>query len=230
MASLELIKTALKPVALPLLHARHGVLGRYMTQARLVSGWTTPAELKALAGAVAALPGDPVIVELGSFLGRSAILLGGACVLRGSGQVHCVDGFDAGGDAASVGVYQRKQSRLQRSLLEQFRHNTSRAGVSSRLTIHQGDAPAIGHAWSGSPVDMLFIDADQSRIGARAAYDAWFPHLRAGGILALHNSTRDLTNPDHDGIALLRQEEVKPPQFGDIREVGSTTFAVKLAC
>ena len=80
-----------------------------------------------------------VIVEVGSFLGCSAVLLAGAGRIRGSGRVHCVDPFDGGGDAFSVPVYQAIASQLDASIRECFDRNVRSAGLSAWVTAASDD-------------------------------------------------------------------------------------------
>ena len=77
------------------------------------------------------------------------------------------------------------------------------------------------------PVDLLLLDGDHSPRGAREAYEAWIPHLRPGGILILDNSIPRDYAETHDGHRRLVVEEVLPPRFIDIREIGFGTFARK---
>ena len=41
---------------------------------------------------------------------------------------------------------------------------------------------------AGEPVDLLFIDGDHSYSGEMADYRAYEPFVRAGGIIALHDT------------------------------------------
>jgi predicted O-methyltransferase YrrM len=64
--------------------------------------------------------------------------------------------------------------------------------------VHQGSAAEVAHTWT-TPIDLLFLDCDQSREGVREAYDSWAQFLRAGGIIAVHNSAPENHTADHDG-------------------------------
>ena len=75
--------------------------------------------------------------------------------------------------------------------------------------------------------DLLFLDGDQSRVGARAAYETWARFLKPGGVIALHNSTAKNQTLDHDGNRCLAQEKIRAPDYDDIRLICSTTFAIK---
>ena len=65
--------------------ARYGPIGRYVADTVRIPSWLGRDEGLALARACAELPADAIIVEIGSFLGKSAILMAGACKTRGSG-------------------------------------------------------------------------------------------------------------------------------------------------
>ncbi len=205
-----------------------GALGKYIALSRRVPGWTRGEEAAALAQVAFAAPPDAVIVEIGSFLGRSAVLLAGARKVRGSGVVYCVDPFDASGDAFSVPVYQDIQASLRSPLRHQFEANIRRAGLSDWVEIRQGRADEVADSWS-QPIDLLFMDGDQSFNGARTAYELWAPFLKPGGMLAVHNSRPGKYHADHDGQARLASDMIGPPHYTDIHCVRTTTFARKVA-
>jgi len=207
---------------------RYGPLGTYISWSRRITTWRHGAEAVALAKASQSLPEDAVIVEIGSFLGASAVLLAGARKLAGSGRVHCVDPFDASGDAFSIPVYRRISDLLGVPLRQCFDDNIHHAGLSDWIDVHQGDAVTVAAAWQGS-IDMLFLDGDQSYPGARAAYEAWSPFLRIGGIIAVHNSRTGVVHHEsHDGHMRVVIENIHPPFYDGVRCVGTTTFARKM--
>ena len=94
--------------------------------------------------------------------------------------------------------------------------------MSAWVDVHQGGAEQVAARWS-TPIDLLFLDGDQSPAGARAGYLAWARHLRPGGVIAVHNSIA--TEPEHDGSRRLVEELIRPPDYRDRRLVDSTTFA-----
>ncbi|MFN8473413.1 MAG: class I SAM-dependent methyltransferase [Anaerolineae bacterium] len=205
-----------------------GALGTYIARSRRVPGWTRGEEAVALAQASLAAPPDAVVVEIGSFLGRSAVLLAGARKVRGSGRVYCVDPFDASGDAFSASVYRDIQDSLKSPLRRQFEANIRRAGLADWVEVCQGRADEVADAWQ-RPIDLLFMDGDQSFKGARTAYELWAPFLKPGGVLAVHNSRPGDYHADHDGQARLAADTICPPQYTDVYCVRTTTFARKVA-
>jgi MMP 1-O-methyltransferase len=207
----------------------HSVEGleEYVRLSEAIAGWTRGNEARELARICFSLPADAHIVEIGSFLGSGTILLAGARRLRGSGLVHCVDPFDCTGDAFSVPHYRRILAECGGETLRGlFERNIRAAGLEQWVRIYQGRAEEVACNWA-IPVDLLFLDGDQSRAGARSAYDNWARLPKVGGVVALHNSAPDNPNEGHDGSRILVEEEMKPPAFRDIRLVDSTTFATK---
>jgi predicted O-methyltransferase YrrM len=205
-----------------------GARGRYIARSRRIPGWVRGAEAVALATYSSTLPAGAVIVEIGSFLGGSAIVLAGARKLQRSGQVHCIDPFDASGDSFSAPIYQSIGARRGGSLRQRFDTNIRRAGLSGWVVAHQGKDSAIAATWD-TPIDMLFLDGDQSPAGACAAYASWAPFLKNNGIIAIHNSASGTYEAGHDGHMRLVAETIRPPQYAEITCIGTTTFARKIA-
>lgn len=209
------------------LRRKHGRSGPYIALAEALPGWTRGGEAIALMQVCQSLPPDAVVVEVGSFLGGSTVLLAGARELCGSGMVHSVDPFDASGDAFSAPVYQDIAGAMPATLRQRFDENIRRAALTPRVVVHQGTAEAVAQEWNGE-IDMLFLDGDQSPQGARSAYEHWVPFLKAGGIIALHNSSDREYAEGHDGHRRLAVEALNSPEYAEVRCVGSTTFARKL--
>jgi len=204
-------------------------LARYLAFSEQIPGWTRGKEAIALANAASALNGDAVIVEIGSFLGSSAVILAGARKLKGSGRVHCVDPFDGSGDDFSTPHYSAILMALSgHTPREHFERYIRMAGVYKRVVTHQGTAAEIAATWT-IPIDMLFLDGDQTPAGARIAYEAWAPWLKVGGTIAIHNSSEREIDPeeDHHGQYLVAKTEIKRPQYTKRRVVSSLTFAQK---
>jgi predicted O-methyltransferase YrrM len=199
----------------------------YIARSRRIPTWTRGVEALALAQAAQALRTGAIIVEIGSFLGGSTVLLAGARKLRGSGEVHCIDPFDASGEDFSAPVYRAISNTLPLSLRQQFERNIKQAGVAEWVTIHQGRASEIAQSWI-QQIDMLFLDGDQSCHGVCAAYDSWAPFLRAGGLIAIHNSDPRPYHEGHDGHRRLVEEIIQSPKYDEVWYVGTTTFARKI--
>lgn len=225
------LKRALRPAKRTWLKLRTrlkmGKLHEYVGESERIAGWARGAEANELALTARSLPGAPVIMEVGTFLGSSAVLLAGARKIAGAGVVHCVDPFDSSGDAHSVPFYKEITDQIPTSMRGQFDENMRAAGVSDWVVVHEGTSEAIVSTWS-EPIDLLFLDGDQSPAGARSAYESWVKFLKPGGVIAIHNSADRAYSDDHDGSRRVVVESIVPPQFVDIRCVGTTTFATRV--
>jgi predicted O-methyltransferase YrrM len=196
----------------------------YLTLSERIAGWTRGTEAEALIRIAYELPDHAVIVEIGSFLGSASILLAGARKLRRSGCLHCIDPFDASGDDVSVPEYDRILAHYGHTTqFELFRANLRQAGLARWVCPHRGQAEEIGRRWA-LPVDMLFMDGDQSPTGVDAAFESWSPWLKPNAVLALHNSNPRQYAEGHDGHYRLRQRLLAAGTYSCTSEAGSTTF------
>jgi predicted O-methyltransferase YrrM len=208
---------------------RWGALGRYIWWSRRVTGWTSGPEAVRLAQAAFEMPSHAVLVELGTFVGRSAVLLAGARKLRGNGRVYCVDPFDGSGDAFSVPIYRAIQKAARASLRARFEENLRRAGVREWVEVMEARAEHAGQEWD-TAIDMLFLDGHQSYDAVKATYDLWTPFLKPGGLLVIHNSRPGYRQDTHDGSARLAEEQLRPPLYDSVEHVKSLTLARRLPC
>ena len=207
-------------------YIRYGRIGQYVSMSRRIPGWTRGSEAAALALASHALPSNCVIIEIGSFLGCSTVLLAGARKLAGSGRVISIDPFDGSGDQFSMQIYQNITSTLELPLRLCFERNIQVAGVANWVEVYQQQAHEVAARWT-TPIDLLFLDGDQSYPAVTRAYHSWIPYLKKGGLIALHNSRPGSHHPTHDGHVRLVLETIHPPEYGDVRCVDTTTFARK---
>lgn len=203
---------------------RLGKLAPYIQRSEQIPGWKRGAEAEEMARLARAIRGDALIVEIGVFLGSATVLLAGARQLSGTGMVHCVDPFDASGDEYSARVYAEIAAGISTSLRQQFTNSILDAGLTDFVTVHEGTAETIAAVWD-QPIDLLFIDGDQSPDGARSAFNLWEPWLKRGGTLVMGNSTPRTFEPQHDGQYRITVERVIEPAYRNIRSIGTTTFA-----
>ena len=129
-------------------------------------------EKRYLRNIVAELPKDCTIVEVGSYLGKSARQFGkGLKRFRRKGVIHCVDrwcDYD-GEDGAEV------RKRFDR-LMKPFPHKA----------IQEDSATAHKH-FEDKSVDLLYIDANHSYECVKEDITNWYPKLKKNGILIGHD-------------------------------------------
>lgn len=119
-----------------------------------------------------------IVVELGSWVGHSAIAMAQAlqrdyCT---DFTIYCVDNFLGGNEV------QRQAAKGDAAWLA-FQKNT--AGY--RIEVCRGDTVEIGKLWDGPKIDVLYVDADHSYEGCKADIETWFPHVADGGVIVGHD-------------------------------------------
>jgi predicted O-methyltransferase YrrM len=144
-------------------------------KALTVEGWMSEVELRWLAETAATVPEGGVIVEIGSYLGRSACAL--AANTRAT--VYCVDMWNHAWDGwQPPGPHSPNYST--------FCFNT--AEFDNITPIHQPSVLAAREMFeSGSRADMIFIDAAHDEMNVRRDIESWRPLLKEGGVLAGHD-------------------------------------------
>jgi predicted O-methyltransferase YrrM len=147
--------------------------------ARDVEGWLTEAQARRLYGAAAAVAPDGHVVEIGSFRGRSAIVLASA-----GADVVCVDPH-AGSDRGPQEI--AADADRGAADLEAFRANLARAGVADRVRHVRAYSGAALDEVPG-PVDMLFVDGAHRFGPAREDLVRWGDRVRAGGRMLVHDA------------------------------------------
>ena len=147
-----------------------------------VDGWLSVAQARTLWEHVRALQPPATIVEIGSFRGRSTIMLA-----RASAPGVALVAIDphAGNDR---GPQQIRGSRDEgQREHEAFRANLERAGVSELVRHVRRPSQQALDAVDG-PIDLLFIDGAHRYAPARDDIAGWGARLRPGGTLLLHDS------------------------------------------
>jgi predicted O-methyltransferase YrrM len=147
-----------------------------------VEGWLTEAQARRLFAAAGAVPAGGRIVEIGSFRGRSAIVL--ARGARPDVEVVCIDPH-AGSDRGPREIAARPGFGEQDLLA--FRGNLERAGVAERVR-HVRDFSALALRAFDGPVDLLFVDGAHRFGPARADLVRWGARVPDGGRMLVHDA------------------------------------------
>lgn len=126
------------------------------------------------------------ICELGSMFGGSTIALAlGALKSQNKNKVLAVDDHEWHRHIAS-GSFPEELARTIPTSLPRFKRNLKTAGVSRQVKILVGDTAQTAQDYE-QQVSMLFIDADHSYEGVSRDFQAWFPKLPRGGVVAFHD-------------------------------------------
>lgn len=141
-----------------------------------IPGWMTEAQARVLHEQAAALPAGSVVVEIGSHLGRSAVVLAGA--LPEGGRLVAVDPF------LPDWRYGRGDTEAQ------FRENLRLAGVAHRVDVRVATSREVLSSWDG-PLALVHVDGKHDYWSVRHDL-GWSTHLPDGGRLLLHDTFSSL--------------------------------------
>jgi predicted O-methyltransferase YrrM len=133
------------------------------------------------------------LLEVGSYCGKSAVYLGAAA--RAGGTVLFSVDHHRGSEENQAGwehhdpeVVDPDTGRMD--TLPFFRRTIERAGLEDAVVAVVGDSPVIAANWR-TPLGLVFVDGGHALDVVLADYEAWSPHVAAGGVLVFHDVFED---------------------------------------
>ncbi|WP_269531130.1 class I SAM-dependent methyltransferase [Chitinimonas sp. BJYL2] len=125
---------------------------------------------------------NPVVVELGSWKGRSTCWLASAVQDRGNGHVWAVDTWQGSQNEDLHAELLRDYEPDQ--LFNEFKANLATRGLGQyvtpmRMTTHE----AAKHWPLDRQVDVLFVDADHAYHAVRKDFELWSAYVKDGGFI-----------------------------------------------
>lgn len=159
-----------------------GTRAEALAVARPVSGWMTEAQLARLWDAGATAPDGATVVEIGSFQGRSAIVL--ALAASGASRVFAIDphaGSDRGPGEIRGALDTGERDRVT------FHANLAAAGVADRVE-HVRRFSDMAHADVPGAIDLLHVDGAHRYAPARDDIAGWGARVPRGGRMLIHDS------------------------------------------
>jgi predicted O-methyltransferase YrrM len=121
---------------------------------------------------------DGVIVEIGSFKGKSTIALALGAAASHDAKVYAIDPHRI----------QPEEGYLQDTKAE-FLANIKKGGVENRVVPMIMTSEAAAKGWN-KPVRLLWIDGDHRYEPAKLDFTLWEPYVVEGGIIAMHDTIR----------------------------------------
>jgi len=143
-----------------------------------IEGWFTRNEASAMQSLVRQLSSGAKVVELGSFQGRSSVVI--ASVLPPGGMLYCVDHFKGSLE------HQGNEFKLD-DLLSKFTSNIKNHHVDDKIALLVMDTLQAANEFEMESVDLLFVDASHDYESIRADILYWYSKLKVGGLLVCHD-------------------------------------------
>lgn len=194
---------------------------RLFTLADDVIGFMPADEGRALYDAAVRYLGDGTGVEIGTYCGKSTVLLGAAAQQTG-GVVYTVD-HHHGSEEHQAGWEFHDTSMVDPvtglfDTLPTLRHTLDAAGLDDHVVAVVGRSHVVARSWR-TPLSFLFIDGGHTEEAAQRDYAGWAPWVNVGGGLVIHDVFPD---PDDGGQAPFHIYR-RAIDSGEFREVGVTS-------
>ncbi|QHC29242.1 class I SAM-dependent methyltransferase [Streptomyces sp. HF10] len=141
------------------------------------------------AAAVAAGALGLPLLEVGTYCGRSTVLLADAA--RAAGVTALTVDHHRGSEEQQPGWDYHDPETVDPEVglmdtLPTFRRTLFRAGLEEHVVALVGRSPQVAAVWGG-PLGFVFIDGGHTDEHASADYEGWAPHLADGALLAIHD-------------------------------------------
>ena len=147
-----------------------------------VEGWLSDGQARVLWERARAVPPGGLVVEIGSFRGRSAIVM--ARALADGARLVAIDPH-AGGDRGPRQI--RGSAEEGEADHAAFHANLARTVVAGRVRhVRRPSLEALAEV--GGEVDLLYVDGAHRLGPARADLVRWGARLRPGGTLLVHDA------------------------------------------
>ncbi len=129
------------------------------------------------------------MLEIGTYCGRSAILL--AAAAREAGTVALTVDHHRGSEEQQPGWEYHDPTLVDPEVglmdtLPRFRRALHSAGLEEHVVALVGRSPRIAALW-GRPLGLVFIDGGHTDEHATGDYEGWEPHLAPEGLLVVHD-------------------------------------------
>ncbi|MBI4843557.1 MAG: class I SAM-dependent methyltransferase [Nitrospirae bacterium] len=141
---------------------------------RHIDGWLTERELKLLLSYSSKVKKGKVILEIGSWKGRSTL-----CLLEGAKKNHAkvvaVDTFKGSAEHGDVDTY------------DEFIANINRHADYGNLEVIRDASENAAQKWNGE-ISLLFIDGSHKYEDVEKDFNSWEGKVEKGGYILFHDS------------------------------------------
>lgn len=125
-------------------------------------------------------------VEIGSWLGKSTVMMG-KMIQESTKAIrfYAVDHFQ--GSGSDIEHFQAILDKHGGSVRPIFDANLTRHGVRDLVRVIEKDSRQAAAKFHDDGVDFVFLDADHDYENVVADIGAWLPKVKSGGLLAGHD-------------------------------------------
>ncbi|MCV7343971.1 class I SAM-dependent methyltransferase [Mycolicibacterium rhodesiae] len=193
---------------------------RLFELAERVVGFMPADEGRALYDAALRYLDAGIAVEIGTYCGKSTVMLGAAAAATGSvlytvDHHHGSEEHQAGWEFHDTTMVDPVSGRFD--TLPTFRRTLDAAELDDTIVAVVGKSPVVARGWR-TPLDVLFIDGGHSETAAQQDFDGWAKWVAPGGTLIIH----DVFPDPRDGGRPPYNIYCRAIESGQFTEVGCT--------
>lgn len=189
------------------------VLDNAWRETQKVPGYLRENEARFLGVLAACAPASGTIVEIGSFKGRSTVMLAKVASHYGLGPVVAIDPHN-------LPVLLDRVANPEASSYQDFLNSLRNAGVSEHVESYLAYSSDVAISWQ-RPIRLLWIDGHHTYEGVKKDLDGFFPHLVSFGVAAIHDALNAFPGP----IRIFVDDILRSDKFGPAGFVQSTAWA-----
>lgn len=174
--------------------------------------------------------GSGIGVEIGTYCGKSTLLIGAAAKQTG-GVLYTVD-HHHGSEEHQAGWEYHDATMVDPitglfDTLPTLRHTLDAAGLDEYVVAIVGRSPVVARGWR-TPLQLLFIDGGHTEEAARRDFEGWARWVDNGGALAIHDV---FPNPADGGQAPFHiyRRALDTGEFREVRAIGSLRVLERVA-
>ena len=195
---------------------------RLFALADQITGFMPADEGRALYDAAVGYLGDGVGVEIGTYCGKSTVMLGAAAQQSG-GVLYTVD-HHHGSEEHQPGWEYHDTSLVDSAsgrfdTLPSLRRALDAANLDEHVVAVVGKSFVVARGWR-TPLRLLFIDGGHTEEAAQRDFDGWVRWVDVGGALVIHDV---FPNPDDGGQAPFHiyRRALDTGAFREVSAIGS---------
>jgi predicted O-methyltransferase YrrM len=163
-------------------------IAKVLRVTRNIDGWLADIEGAALYYVAKYGPSIGKIVEIGSFKGKSTVLLTTGSKQANREHVHAIDPHKGSSEHQPGGEFASHMPAEGTTELV-FRQNISQAGVEDWVQPMIMSSEEAVRTWH-YPIRLLFIDGDHTYDAVKADFSGWERFVVPGGLVAFHDVDR----------------------------------------
>jgi hypothetical protein len=196
---------------------------KWVEYSNQIQGWLTEAEADQLFKLSRSFVAEDrgVVVELGSWKGKSSVMLAAGLLGKRNACLYCIDPFGRDENADYQEKYYDKLLDQGGDIEKIFELNMTTCGVDRVVKALKGYSFEVIEGWA-QPIDVLFIDTNHEYDAVLRDFTQWSVHVKRGGIVAFHDATEGWP-----GALRVVNEKLKPPEFNSPVRVDSLVWSIK---